>query len=318
MKKLFALLTALALMLSLASCGGQKSDPENDAENIQNEQTDSTEQEDTAPEETTPEEGAPEETEPGTDEEAQMPEEQPDEQQPAPEEETPQAQEGITLSRTDFTLFTQGSTYRLKVTGAKDSPVFASSNPAVATVAEDGTVTAVAPGTSQITVTAGDHTATCVVRCRWENPAAEKPEQKPEKPADNTSSNSVDLQAFYDDMISTYEFQALQAFSGEILDSYYPGMSDVDTKQCLIMGTMMSMNNGEFCLVEVSNSSDVETVKSILQSRVDYMAESGAWYPDPTELWTNSSRVVSNGNYVMMVVHENCDDIVDAFNEYCS
>lgn len=43
MKKLFALLTALALMLSLASCGGQKSDPENDAENIQNEQTDSTE-----------------------------------------------------------------------------------------------------------------------------------------------------------------------------------------------------------------------------------------------------------------------------------
>ena len=95
-------------------------------------------------------------------------------------------------------------------------------------------------------------------------------------------------------------------------------MSEVDTKQCLIMGTMMSMNNGEFCLVEVSNSSDVETVKAILQSRVDYMAESGAWYPGPTELWTNSSRVVSNGNYVMMVVHESCDDIVDAFNEYCS
>ena len=80
----------------------------------------------------------------------------------------------------------------------------------------------------------------------------------------------------------------------------------------------VTFRRGEFCLVEVSNSSDVETVKSILQSRVDYMAESGAWYPGPTELWTNSSRVVSNGNYVMMVVHENCDDIVDAFNEYCS
>ena len=67
MKKLFALLTALALMLSLASCGGQKSDSENDAENIQNEQTDSSEQEETAPEETTPEETAPDETEPGKD-----------------------------------------------------------------------------------------------------------------------------------------------------------------------------------------------------------------------------------------------------------
>ena len=149
MKKLFALLTALALMLSLASCGGQKSDSENDAENIQNEQTDSSEQEETAPEETTPEETAPEETEPGTDGEEQMPEEQPDEQ-PAPEEETPQAQEGITLSRTDFTLFSQGSTYRLEVTGAKDSPVFVSSNPAVATVAKDGTVTAVAPPRSPL------------------------------------------------------------------------------------------------------------------------------------------------------------------------
>ncbi|MCI8808382.1 MAG: hypothetical protein HFF21_09675, partial [Oscillospiraceae bacterium] len=40
----------------------------------------------------------------------------------------------------------------------------------------------------------------------------------------------------------------------------------------------------------------------------------GAWYPGPTEQWQNNSRVVSNGNYVMMVVHENCDDIVAAFN----
>lgn len=124
----------------------------------------------------------------------------------------------------------------------------------------------------------------------------------------------MDLTAFYNDTIANYEFQALQAFTGDILDTYYPGTSDVSTKQCLIMGTMMSMNNGEFCLVEVTNSSDVDAVKKILQDRVDYMAETGAWYPGPTELWTNSSRVVSNGNYVMMVVHESCDDIVDDFN----
>ena len=54
-------------------------------------------------------------------------------------------------------------------------------------------------------------------------------------------------------------------------------------------------------------------MKEIFQSRVDYMAETGAWYPGPTELWTNSSRVVSDGNYVMMVVHESCDAIVEAF-----
>ena len=44
----------------------------------------------------------------------------------------------------------------------------------------------------------------------------------------------------------------------------------------------------------------------------------GAWYPGPIEQWTNNSRVVSNGNYVMMVVHENCDDIVSAFTPYSS
>ena len=62
------------------------------------------------------------------------------------------------------------------------------------------------------------------------------------------------------------------------------------------------------------------TVKAILQARIDYMVgdgenPGGAWYPEPTEQWKNNSRVTSNGNYVMMVVHENCDDIVSAFNK---
>ena len=30
--------------------------------------------------------------------------------------------------------------------------------------------------------------------------------------------------------------------------------------------------------------------------------------------WENNSRIVANGNYVMMIVHENCDDIVNEFN----
>ena len=67
-------------------------------------------------------------------------------------------------------------------------------------------------------------------------------------------------------------------------------------------------------LVQVSDSKDVDTVKGILQARIDQMVNGGAWYPGPTEQWTNNSRVVSNGNYVMMVVHEDCDDIVSAFN----
>ena len=82
----------------------------------------------------------------------------------------------------------------------------------------------------------------------------------------------------------------------------------------------MSMNNGEFGLVQVKNSEDVAAVKAIFQARIDYMVgdgngPGGAWYPGPTMMWDENSRVVSNGNYVMMVIHENCDDIVSQFNE---
>lgn len=302
MKRLLALLAALTVLLALAGCGA--------SEDTGDSQEDPTQVEETLPEEENTEEEAEEPQEPETEdpaEEETLPE---NEETPAEDDsEKAPAETGMTLSRMDFTLFKAGSTYKLIASGVEGACTYTSSNPKVATVGTDGTVTAVAPGNATITVTNGSEKRTCVVRCNW---TESKPEEKPEeKPAE---SDSVDLTAFYNDTIANYEFQALQAFTGDILDTYYPGMSDVSTKQCLIMGTMMSMNNGEFCLVEVTNSSDVDTVKKILQDRVDYMAETGAWYPGPTELWTNSSRVVSNGNYVMMVVHESCDDIVDDFN----
>ena len=42
-----------------------------------------------------------------------------------------------------------------------------SSNPDIATVAEDGTVTAVAPGRTTVTAKLGDETFSCAVRCVW-------------------------------------------------------------------------------------------------------------------------------------------------------
>ena len=75
----------------------------------------------------------------------------------------------------------------------------------------------------------------------------------------------------------------------------------------------------EIALVEVSNSADVETVKGIFQSRIDYQvgdgeSPGGAWYPEPTEMWKNNSRIVSNGNYVMLVAFEDADAVVTSFN----
>ena len=297
-KRLLALLAALTLALALTACGGEANteEPNEPPQQVQDGETEQTPS-DPVDDETSGQDPDGQETESDAQEtESGMPETPVEEEQPA-------AETGMQLSRTDFTFSSAGSKYQLKATGAPDKCTFVSSNPKVATVAEDGTVVAVAPGTATITVTSG------IVRCNWKT--QEKPEEKPEeKPADE----SVDLKAFYDATIAAHTFQTLQEFTGDVLETYYPGMGDIDTKQCLVMGTMMSMNNGEFCLVEVTNSADVDTVKGIFQSRIDYMVEGGAWYPGPTELWTNSSRVVSNGNYVMMVVHEDCDTIVDEFN----
>jgi len=106
----------------------------------------------------------------------------------------------------------------------------------------------------------------------------------------------------------------------QYLDNFYPGMADLNLTQCLIYFNHFSMNSSELALIQAANPSDAAKAAAILQGRIDYMVgdgngPGGAWYPGPTEIWTNDSRVVTNGCYVMMVVvHEHCDAVVREFN----
>jgi hypothetical protein len=185
---------------------------------------------------------------------------------------------------------------------------YSSDNTQVAIVSNDGTVTGVAPGSAVITITCGDATATVPVTCSWTASGAGS------KPAKN-----VDLSAFYSTITGKYEFGFLELADSSILDNVYPGLSGISAEQMLVYVCMISMNNGEFGLVQVKDSKDVDAVKAAFQSRIDYMVgdgngPGGAQYPMAMDQWENNSRIVSNGNYVMMVVHENCDDIVNEFN----
>ena len=163
---------------------------------------------------------------------------------------------------------------------------------------------------------------------------AEKPVQKPaekpaEKPVSGGSSDSssagsqtpetqsVDLSTFYESQTTAYgegNFPAMMALDGDALDVMYPGLSDLKPKQCLVYMPMISAVAAEYALVEVSSADQVETVKSIFQSRIDYQVEQGAFYPATVEKWQNSTRIVSNGNYVMLVCFDRCDDAVSSFN----
>ena len=260
-------------------------------------------------------------------------------QQPAPDGSTsqeapgyavtdePQAEASLSLDTNDFTLFSAGSSHTLKATvqPSGQKVTFTSGNEEVATVDQNGKVTAVAPGTAKITVTAGDLTATCIVRCRWEdskpsngggssssggNSGSSSTPETPETPAPA----QVDLSAFYTTESGKYEFGMVTLADAELAANVYPGLFDIAAEQCLPYINMMTMNTSEIVLVQVTNSSDVDKVKSILQSRIDAQVEGGAWYPSAIDAWQNNSRIVSNGNYIMMVVHESCDSIVSDFN----
>ena len=165
--------------------------------------------------------------------------------------------------------------------------------------------------------------ASCTVRCKL-------PEDQPVSGGGNSSSqgsgnggsssqapaaDQVDLSAFYTQLSGDYEFPSfMQQADQELMDIFYPGLSAVSSQQMLVYVNQMSMNMGELALIEVTDSKDVDGVKAILQARIDGMINGGAWYPEPTRIWTECSRVVSNGNYILMVVHEQCDAIVDDFN----
>lgn len=258
----------------------------------------------------------------------------------------PSVEVKLTLNKTEVTLNAEGATFQLKYSTEPEvdaDVTYTSGDKTVATVSGDGTITAVAPGTAVITATCGDAKAECTIKCDWteETPAPETTPPimpvpntpvpntpapntpAPNTPAPNTpapagppAAASVDLAAFYEAILSSYEMGAMDDISGvsDILDNFYAGLSGISTKQCLVCVPMMTSVVSEFVLIEVVDAADVDAVKAILQARVDVQAGGGAWYPDTVDGWKNNSRIVSNGNYIMMIVHRDCDSIVSDFD----
>lgn len=83
---------------------------------------------------------------------------------------------GISLSKDDVSLSNYGESFSLQATltpaGSTGAITWASSNPQVASVDENGLVKGLSRGTVDITATLPDGTsATCIVRCRFDAPA---------------------------------------------------------------------------------------------------------------------------------------------------
>lgn len=130
---------------------------------------------------------------------------------------------------------------------------------------------------------------------------------------------SVDLYAFLVELANTYgeNFPANMSLAEvpEYLDAFYPGLTAIEANQMHIYQPMMSSVVCEIALIEVANAADMDAVKAILEARIESQGNGGgAWYPESIDGWINDSRIVTNGNYVMMIAWMYCDEAVEAFN----
>lgn len=105
----------------------------------------------------------------------------------------------------------------------------------------------------------------------------------------------------------------------EDVERALPGLLAMDLEQRVLLHTMININNGEIDLVQAKSAEDAARAAEIFQARIDYMAgdgknTGGAFYPGPTELWLNNAKVVTQGNYVMLVCGEDYERIAEDFN----
>lgn len=256
----------------------------------------------------------------------------PDNILPAPPVDMPQVISSLALNKTDFTLKTAGASYKLipDIFGIENPVIlWSSSDEAVATVDEKGVVTAVSAGTATITaaVEGTDMTVTCTVRCSIkteETPAAPAPEQKPEvepeqKPAEPevpAAPAKVDLAAFYASIFpDPDDAPAMVAMESDALDAFYAGLNAISLKQKVAYMPMMTAVPCEIVMVECANAADVAAVKAIFNARISAQVDNHFNYPMVIEAWEREAKVVSNGNFVaLLVVSGMTDEVVANFN----
>lgn len=116
--------------------------------------------------------------------------------------------------------------------GTTDDIFYASSDPMVVTVDENGELTAVAIGTAEITVTCGDITKICTVTCDWEE-IIEQPTLPPEPLVLNRS-----------DITFSKKGETWQLYSGPIDISLITFSSDNDKVVTFVDGVVTAVNRG--------------------------------------------------------------------------
>ena len=117
----------------------------------------------------------------------------------------------------------------------------------------------------------------------------------------NAETVEVDLPAFYAELEKKFQWNEgyMVDLEDEMLESYYPGISDIPATQFVAKAPMMSSVVNELVLMQCQSEEDAAKAASVLQERVKTQAEGGAWYPESMEAWSKA-QVIQHGAYVAM------------------
>jgi hypothetical protein len=165
----------------------------------------------------------------------------------------------ITLNRSDFTLFRVGETFQMEATispaGTKAELIWISEDPKVATVDENGLVTAVDRGTTIVSASAGGVTQECIVRVNADAPKTQEGE--------TPSGSNGDFRLSHTDVTihsgqgETFKLSVRNAGEDAVI-SYSSGNSSVASVTS--DGTVKAVGNGN-TKITVSVTVGGETVK---------------------------------------------------------
>lgn len=114
--------------------------------------------------------------------------------------------------------------------------------------------------------------------------------------------SDVALSSLYAGMAAScgWEEDSMTALEGDLLESYYPGLSELPAKQLVAMVPAISSDVNEIVLFQGETEEDAEKAAEIFQTRIDSQVEGGAWYPESLEAWKRA-KVLRAGTCAALI-----------------
>jgi len=131
---------------------------------------------------------------------------------------------------------------------------------------------------------------------------------------------AADLSAVFAGMEEAcgWEEGYMAELEGELLEEYYPGLSEVPAKQLIAAVPAMSSDVNEVVLFQGETEADAGSAAEIFQARIDSQVEGGAWYAETLEAW-QGAKVLQQGTYAALIASgEFQETLEEQFNQSVS